>query len=135
MFGTIQQPCVLRGFQAHLSDDWGVEEANSNAMDCEENKQLSLESSKYQNVPSELYKGRLSYFGHIMTADNSLEKIIMQRKTEGKQGRGRPRARWWDNILARVGRPPIETIRTTTGRSAWRQRVNMVTISCFEIGT
>ena len=95
-------------------------------MDCEENKQLGLESSKYQNVPSE-DKGRLTYFGHIMRADNSLEKIIMQGEMERKRGRGRPRTRWWDNILARVGRPPIETIRTTTDRSAWRQLVNMVT--------
>ena len=54
-------------------------------MDCEENKQLGLESSKYQNVPSE-DKGRLTYFGHIMRADNSLEKIIMQGKMEGKSG-------------------------------------------------
>ena len=62
-----------------------------------------------------------------MKADNSLEKIIiMQGKMEGKRGRGRPRTRWWDNILARVGRPPIETIRTTTDRSAWRQLVNMI---------
>ena len=62
-----------------------------------------------------------------MRADDSFEKIIMHGKMEGKRGRGRPRTRWWDNILARVGRPPIETIRTTTDRSAWRQLVNMVT--------
>ena len=30
-----------------------MEEASSNSVDCEENKQLGLESSKYQNVPSE----------------------------------------------------------------------------------
>ena len=72
-------------------------------------------------------KGRLTYFGHIMRADDSLEKTIMQGKLEGKRGRGRPKTRWWDNVLARVGRPPIEIIRKTTDRSAWRQRVNMVT--------
>jgi hypothetical protein len=38
-------------------------------------------------------KGRLTNFGHIMRADNSLEKIIMQGKMEGKRGRGRPRTR------------------------------------------
>ena len=72
-------------------------------------------------------KGRLTYFGHIMRADDSLEKTIMQGKLEGKRGRGRPKTRWWDNVLARVGRPPIEIIRKTTDRSAWRQLVNMVT--------
>ena len=34
----------------------GVEGASSNSVDCEENKQLGLESSQYQNIPSELYK-------------------------------------------------------------------------------
>ena len=33
----------------------------------------------------------------------SLEKITMQGMMKGKRGRGRPRTRWWDNILARVG--------------------------------
>ena len=68
-----------------------------------------------------------------MTADNSLEKIIMQGKMEGKRGRGRPRTRWWDNILEVVGRPPIETIRITTDRSAWRQLVNMVTRGLIDV--
>ena len=31
-------------------------------------------------------KGKLTYFGHIVRADNSLEKIIRQGKVEGKRG-------------------------------------------------
>ena len=72
-------------------------------------------------------RGRLTYFGHIMRADNSLEKVIMQGSMEGKRGRGRPRTRWWDNILARVRKRPIETIRAVTDRSEWRQLVSLVT--------
>ena len=51
----------------------------------------------------------------------------MRGKMESNRGRERPRTRWWDNILERVGKPHIETIRVMTEKSAWRQLVNMDT--------
>ena len=42
------------------------------------------------------FKG-LQYFGHLMRRDDSLEKILMLGKIEGKR-RGWQRMRWWDCI-------------------------------------
>ena len=40
----------------------------------------------------------LQYFGHLMGRADSLEKILMLGKTEGKRRRGQQRMRWLDGI-------------------------------------
>ena len=42
------------------------------------------------------------YFGHLVQRTDSLEKIMMLRKTEGKRGRGWQRMRWLDDITNTV---------------------------------
>ena len=41
---------------------------------------------------------KLQYFSYLMCRGNSLEKILMLRKTEGKRRRGQQRMRWLDSI-------------------------------------
>ena len=43
-------------------------------------------------------KLKLQYIGHLTRRANSLEKILMLEKTEGKRRRGRQRMRWLDGI-------------------------------------
>ena len=45
-------------------------------------------------------KQQLSDFGHIMRIENSLEKSMMLGMGGGAMKRGRPRARWLDDIKA-----------------------------------
>ena len=45
-----------------------------------------------------MLKLKLQYFGHLMQRANSLEKIPMLGKIEGKRRRGRQRMRWLDGI-------------------------------------
>ena len=42
---------------------------------------------------------KLQYFDHLMWRADSLEKILMLGKTEGKKRRGRQRKRWLDGIV------------------------------------
>ena len=44
-----------------------------------------------------MLKLKLQYFGHLIPRADSLEKILMLGKTEGKR-RGRQRMRWLDGI-------------------------------------
>ena len=44
-------------------------------------------------------KQKLKYFGHLMRRADSLEKILMLGKIEGRRGRGRQRMRWLDGII------------------------------------
>ena len=41
-----------------------------------------------------LMKLKLQYFGHLMRRADSLEKILMLEKIEGRRRRGRQRMRW-----------------------------------------
>ena len=41
---------------------------------------------------------KLQYFGHLMRRANSLEKILMLGKIEGRKRRGQQRMRWLDDI-------------------------------------
>ena len=41
---------------------------------------------------------KLQYFGHLMWRANSLAKIMMLGKIEGKRRRGQQRIRWLDSI-------------------------------------
>ena len=41
---------------------------------------------------------KVQYFGHLMQRTDSLEKILMLEKIEGRRGRGQERMRWSDDI-------------------------------------
>ena len=45
-----------------------------------------------------MLKLKLQYFGHMMRRADSLEKILMLGKIEGRRRRGRQRMRWLDGI-------------------------------------
>ena len=46
-----------------------------------------------------MLKPKLQYFGHLLQRADSLEKIPMQGKTEGRRRRGWQRKRWLDGII------------------------------------
>ena len=45
-----------------------------------------------------MLKLKLSYFGHILRRQDSLEKTIMLGKVEGSRKRGRQNTRWVDSL-------------------------------------
>ena len=45
-----------------------------------------------------MLKLKLQYFGHLMPRGDSIEKVLMLRKIEGRRRRGRQRMRWLDGI-------------------------------------
>ena len=46
-----------------------------------------------------MLKLKLQYFGHLMRRADSLEKILILGKIEGKRRRRRQRMRWLDDIV------------------------------------
>ena len=45
-----------------------------------------------------MLKLKFQYFGHLMQRTDSLEKILMLGKVEGRRRRGQHRIRWLDGI-------------------------------------
>ena len=74
-------------------------------------------------------RSELSYFGHIMRRQGSLEKTIMLGKTEGSRKRGRPHMRWIDFIEEAIGMRLQELSRAVEDRTSWTALIHMVSRS------
>ena len=62
------------------------------------NQSILKEINPEYSLKGLMLKLKLQYFGHLIRRTDSLEKIPMQRKIEGKRRRGQQRMRWLDGI-------------------------------------
>ena len=62
-------------------------------------KSILKEISPECSLEGLMLKLKLQYFGHLMRRTDSLEKILMLGKIEGKRRRGQQRMRWLDGII------------------------------------
>ena len=62
------------------------------------NQSILREISPEYSLEGLMLKLKLQYYGHLMGRTDSLEKILMLGKIEGRRRRGRQRMRWLDGI-------------------------------------
>ena len=72
---------------------------------------------------------KLQYFGHLMRRSDSLEKILILGKIEGRKRRGWPRTRRLDGFIDSMNMSLSKLQEKVMDREAWHAAVHRVTKS------
>ena len=87
------------------------------------NQSVLKEINPEYSLEGLMLKLKLQYFGHLIRRADSLEKILMLGKIEGRRKRGRQRMRWLDGIIDSTDMSLSKLREIVKDRKTWHAAV------------
>ena len=92
------------------------------------NQSILKEINTEYSVEGKMQKLKCQYFGHVMQRTDSLEKILMLGKIEGKKRKGHPSMRWLDAITDCIDMSKLlEIVKEREACSPWDDKESTMT--------